>query len=567
MVKQVALEADTSGVNREGSPSSIGYTPPAKGPTDSTPRQGENDDPRRPGGTYGVEDAKTPSGNYRTGDAVPEASAPAVNTEAPAVNTEAQVENPYDKAVSGYQQQSQQLLDALKEQTGADLTEYRNSTGEATSGYDQKAADIIRNLGGLTDQQLANYAATTGQSIDAAKGQIDKILADLQGGLPQGAAGRVGRVDTVAQENLLRQIVDAQKQQSQNSIDYAVQQGVNQLTRAQEDAEPQYQTMRNQIASDEAKALDNQALYSEARADRGGIGAAQYAAIQNNAATNQLTVNREQTKLATDTARQIADLRAQGEFQKANQLLSITQSYLSQLMQLKQWADSTNVSVDEFNIGVEKWEQEYNAQIQQALAGMKINAAQYGTGLDLDRQSALLGQSLAAAQQQANLGLGAAQNVADMEFNRQSTMLGQSLAAAQNQANLGLGVTQNATSLQMQSAQDAASRNANAAEQMIKSGITPTNDQLSALGWTREQYDAYKTAIEAAKKVTSGKGGGSSLTDQLRDLVDAGIKMDDIQHVMLAGVASGKYSDADNAELYVQQLREDQYQGWNKIPE
>ena len=35
---------------------------------------------------------------------------------------------------------------------------------------------------------------------------------------------------------------------------------------------------------------------------------------QNNAAQNRLAVNQAQTKLATDTARQVEDLRAQGEF-------------------------------------------------------------------------------------------------------------------------------------------------------------------------------------------------------------------------------------------------------------
>jgi hypothetical protein len=88
--------------------------------------------------------------------------------------------------------------------------------------------------------------------------------------------------------------VEAQKQQSENQINYAVEQGVNDLTRAEEDAQAQFQTQRDQIAANERQDLDNSALYSEMRGDRGGIGQAQYNSIQNTAATNQpLLVRRE----------------------------------------------------------------------------------------------------------------------------------------------------------------------------------------------------------------------------------------------------------------------------------
>lgn len=151
--------------------------------------------------------------------------------------------------------------------------------------------------------------------------------------------------------------------QAELQADYATEQGVKELQRVEEDAQKQFQTQRNQVDIDEAKALSNQALYSESRGDKGGIGAAQYASIQNTAAKNRLTVNQSQTKLATDTARQIADLRAQGEFQKADSLLEISQTYLTQLMQLQQWALSYNMSVDDFNNEVDRWKYNYEMQV------------------------------------------------------------------------------------------------------------------------------------------------------------------------------------------------------------
>ena len=153
------------------------------------------------------------------------------------------------------------------------------------------------------------------------------------------------------------------EEQAELQADYATEQGVKELQRVEEDAQKQFQTQRNQVDIDEAKALSNQALYSESRGDKGGIGASQYASIQNTAAKNRLTVNQSQTKLATDTARQIADLRAQGEFQKADSLLEISQTYLTQLMQLQQWALSYNMSVDDFNNEVDRWKYNYEMQV------------------------------------------------------------------------------------------------------------------------------------------------------------------------------------------------------------
>lgn len=200
---------------------------------------------------------------------------------------------------------------------------------------------------------------------------------------PKANIDHINHVDVEPQKNMLQQLTDAQKQQTELSSNYTVQQGVNELNRAMEDAAVDYQTQRNQIAADEAQALDNQALYAEARGDRGGIGAAQYASIQNNAAQNRRSVNSAQTKLSTDTARQISDLRAQGEFEKADALLSITQSYLSQLMSLEQWALETNLGVDEFNTQIDEWLANYNMSAQQYLTDTELAAAQL-TGMFSD---------------------------------------------------------------------------------------------------------------------------------------------------------------------------------------
>ena len=211
-------------------------------------------------------------------------------------------------------------------------------------------------------------------------------------------AERLEHVDTTELKNLLQQIVDSQKQQANAQIDYGVEQGVNELNRAMEDAANQYQTQRNQATADELRALDNQALYAEARGDRGGIGEAQYASIQAAAAQNRRAVNDAQTKLGTDTSRQIADLRSKGEFQKADQLLSITQSYLKDLMGLEQWALEANLGVDEFNSRLQQWVDEYNLNVQQFLTDLDLSSAQL-TGVFAN------GKQTAATKQRLNESL------------------------------------------------------------------------------------------------------------------------------------------------------------------
>ena len=179
----------------------------------------------------------------------------------------------------------------------------------------------------------------------------------------------------------------AAQEQARRQADYAVSQGVNELQRAEEDAKAQFQTQRNQIAATEVKASDNQALYNERRGDRGGIGAAQYDAIANTAAQNQLAVNQAQVKLSTDTARQIADLRAQGEFQKADALLSLSQTYLQQLISIQQWGAEFNLSVDQFNKQLEQWNNEFEVKVADLLGEYRGAQTLASQSLDLQRRA------------------------------------------------------------------------------------------------------------------------------------------------------------------------------------
>lgn len=305
-------------------------------------------------------------------------------------------------------QQNLELNNLLNQYAGGVESQYDPKTGKwytenANLGYGDIAnydRENAKRIYGLTDAQIDEYVKNTDryytlqhqnpayQNAPDANNGVIRGNAYAQGATPGNGAGNGGvgmagygsgsysyspgqvgdgKGGTFSRNSDLSGYLDAWRQaaneQAQKRIDYAVNKGVNDLQRAEEDAKKQFQTQRNQVDADEARNLDNAALYAELRGDRGGIGQQQYSSVQNNAAQNRQTVNSAQVKLATDTQRQIADLRAQGEFQKADKLLEISQSYLQQLVSLEQWAAEYDLSAAQFNESVRQWEKEYDLSV------------------------------------------------------------------------------------------------------------------------------------------------------------------------------------------------------------
>lgn len=289
-------------------------------------------------------------------------------------------------------------------------------------------------------------------------------------------------------KNLLAAWKDAAEKGAVGQIDYATQQAITELERALEDAQPKFKTQQDQITADEMNAKDNAALYAELRGDKGGIGLEQYNAIANNAATNRQTVASEQTKLSTDTARQIADLRAQGEFEKADKMLEIAQTYLSQLISIEQWGMEFGLSVDQFNEAIRQWELEFqNALKQQG----------FENDLTLEQWEWQQGQQdfendLALKQWEEQLKQQGIQN-AFTEAGLTGIYNGELTLQGKNQI-------------------------ADVAAGLLEMGITLTDEQIKSLGMTDEQVAQYKALVEAAKTPAgSGTGGGPGPEDELEE--------------------------------------------------
>ena len=299
--------------------------------------------------------------------------------------------------------------------------------GEVEAPYSNKFYAAL--AAGVPNGINASEFIAKDKAADAAKG----VVAGAKANIMPGNVAPIDYVDIARQKAELAARENQEKGRAVLAADYAVAQGVKALNRNLQDSRSKFQTQRNQVDADEAKALDNQVLYAEARGDRGGIGKTQYGGIQNTAATNRQVVNSAEVKLQTDTARQIADLRAQGEFEKADKVLEISNRYLTELQNLEKWAKEKNVGVQEFNAKLRQWENEYLLKVGEYLTDTELQAAKL---------------------------FGVAPNGAET-------------AETQNAVN---------------------DRYAEGARAMMNAGIVPSASQLEALGWTPQQYWIYRMA-------------------------------------------------------------------------
>ena len=280
---------------------------------------------------------------------------------------------------------------------------------------------------------------------------------------------RLDHINFDEEKALLDQIAETQKQQAILNTDNTVNKSITDIQRALEDSQDQYQTQRDQIEAEEARARDNQALYADARGDRGGIGAAQYDTIANDAAARKFNVQKEQVKVAQDAQRQITSLRAQGEFEKANQLLQITQQNLSELMNLNVKAKEMNLGIDEFNTQLAQWEENYRMQLLDA----ELNVS----NMRLNTFSTLQNAALNVLNSQLNLA-NASQNAKLNNLNAQ-------LNVANALGSFGDGTPT------YQARLNAIEQLASSGNALMQAGVAPTKEQLAAMGLTQDQAVAY----------------------------------------------------------------------------
>ena len=277
--------------------------------------------------------------------------------------------------------------DAIRERMNENSKRWHSASDEERErlhAENERLADQINQTGGDVsfDPATGTWTGTAGTRRQQQVGYGGGVSTPAISGLTNRAPDLTSTLD---------KWLAAAREQAKRQADYATKTGIDELKRAEEDAQAQFQTQRDQIEASRAKASDNQVLYNERRGDRGGIGAAQYDSIANTAAQNQLAVNQAQVKLSTDTARQIADLRAQGEFQKADALLQLSQTYLQQLISIQQWGAEFNLSVDQFNKQLEQWNYEFELKVADLLGNYRGQQTLASKQYDFDREYKIAG--------------------------------------------------------------------------------------------------------------------------------------------------------------------------------
>lgn len=251
-----------------------------------------------------------------------------------------------------------------------------NNDGNDTGGNDGNDDGNNEGNNGYYTPSQPSYDENTKLNIPEPTPDDPAKRAELNPTYEEKTIDRVQKYDKQPMVDMATQQVELARQQYNQQIDQSMDTNAADLNRAIADAQGQFQTQQNQITADEMNALDNAALYAEARGDKGGIGYVQYNNIQNTAAQNRQAVSQAQTKLATDTARQISDLRAKGEFDKADKALELAQTYLSELRQIEEYAANYNLSVDQINTAIAEWEAEFNNANRQFADNYELTLAQ-----------------------------------------------------------------------------------------------------------------------------------------------------------------------------------------------
>ena len=341
-----------------------------------------------------------------------------------------------------------------------------------------------------------------------------------------------GRQETDYEKKLREQLEAAQKQLELEQ-DLAVKQGVAQLEEAEALADRKYRDQQDQLERDTGRALDNHALYMEARGDRGGIGHAQYGQLQAEALAGRRALGQARTDLSLDTAQKVAQLRAQGQFRKADGLLKLSQEYLGRLNQLQQW--QARMELDERKLAdqMDRWQQEYGARIGQMMG-------EYGGAPTLEARK----WQQSAAESAGRL-TGSYQGRPTLEAlkNRESLLARQGMEA-------------------------------------LKLGIRPSPSQQQAMGYDdgmlEQLLEAYRRKNSDKPKNSGGKGKGEPeetenfrMPEKLKDLdvyqqlYALGSRSEgDAYHYMIRELGAGETRARNVAKYFGEKLEEGDLEAW-----
>ena len=185
------------------------------------------------------------------------------------------------------------------------------------------------------------------------------------------------RANETDHSDLIRQQYDAARQQQEAAVDYDTGKNVRQAVRDYEDAQPGYLEAYGGETRDMYQAMDNAALTARASGEYGGVGTARVMEARNDYLARRQALSLEQEKLATDTMRSVADLRARGEFDKADALLKAGQGELRALYEEAVRLDDNRWSNRKYETAQRREDETIAREDAAALASEEQTARQY----------------------------------------------------------------------------------------------------------------------------------------------------------------------------------------------
>lgn len=152
-------------------------------------------------------------------------------------------------------------------------------------------------------------------------------------------------------------------QNADNETDAAVSDATSNLSQLEDAAGQRYAAMRDSAQSDYQENIALRDAIEQNNGNRQQIGHSQYGMLENSRDVQMAGINEAQSQLTRDIAREIYDLRAQGEYEKANNALAAGQAKLQQMYEDQMRRDLNLRSNYQYQLGLQR-EDDQNAMKQ-----------------------------------------------------------------------------------------------------------------------------------------------------------------------------------------------------------
>jgi hypothetical protein len=167
-----------------------------------------------------------------------------------------------------------------------------------------------------------------------------------------------GDTNTQSYEDTIKRQYSDMLSQRDSAADAALSTAESRLSTAQTAGEKQYEALLSQAQRDRTEAKTTKSAIEQANGNRQKIGASQYDSADQSYDQQRAAIYQARAKLQKDTARQLSDLQAQGEYEKADALLTSKQQELQQIYEDALRADTNLRSNYEYQVGLQREDEE-----------------------------------------------------------------------------------------------------------------------------------------------------------------------------------------------------------------